>query len=286
MHNQVDSKEEVDSNNQLSKKRLRVDTRLKTVIAVVIALLIIPLSYAGYVYASSPAVIRDPKLEHYHFRMQVLVNGIAEDFSTEGYQTGYAKDQCNASLPEQPIHFHDNQDQFTHIHWEGLTGGMVMKYYGWNYIGGMSNALGYKLDDLSDPQKVTTHGDYLPEVPENANFYIYSGDENTYEKRNFDDWKDQDLEEFFNTTSNFPAHEQNKQVSLLGKIFPQASAHGGVDDGDDGELGEESEEEKLTRINNLVGNVVIFVQENEPSDQEIKDRFNNLFPLTDSTCGG
>ena len=126
----------------------------------VIALLIIPLSYAGYVYASSPAVIRDPKLEHYHFRMQVLVNGIAEDFSTQAYQTGYAKDQCNASLPEQPIHFHDNTDQFTHIHWEGMTGGMVMKYYGWNYIGGMSNALGYKLDDLSDPQKVTTHGEY------------------------------------------------------------------------------------------------------------------------------
>ena len=267
-------------------KNLRFNSRLKIITGVVVALLIVPLGYASYVYASSPAVIRNPKLEHYHFRMQVLVDGKAEDFSTEAYQTGYSKDQCNANLPEQPIHFHDEVDQFTHIHWEGMTGGMVMKYYGWNFIGGMDNALGYKLDDISAPQKVTTHGDYLPGIPENANSYIYSGDENLYEKRSFDEWINRDLEEFFNTTSNFPGHKLNKQTSFMGKVFPRASAHGGVDDGDSDLQGEETEEEKLTRINNLVGNVVIFVQENEPSDQDIKDRFNNLSPLTESTCGG
>jgi len=259
---------------------------LKPALLVLAALLIMPVGYAGYIFAASPEVIRAPKLEHYHFRMQILVNGKVEDFSSKAYQTGYAKDQCNASLPEQPIHFHDNKDQFTHIHWEGMTGGMVMKYYGWNYIGGLANTLGYKLDDIGDIQKVTTHGDYLPEVPNDAKFYIYTGDESGYKERSFDDWKNQDLEQFFNTTSNFPAHEQNKQASLLDKIFPKASAHGGEDDGDDGETGEETEQEKLTRINNLIGNVVIFVQKDKPTDQQIKDRFNNLEPLTDSTCGG
>lgn len=260
--------------------------RLKLASFVIVALLLIPLSYAGYVYAASPAVIREPKLEHYHFRMQILVDGKAEDFSTKGYQTGYAKDQCNANLPEQPIHFHDNKDQFTHIHWEGMTGGMVMKHYGWNYIGGMNNALGYKLDSLKDPQKVTTHGSHLPAVPKDAKFYIYTGDEKSYQEKRFDDWKDQDLEQFFGTTSNFPAHEQNKQSSFLDMVFPKAYAHGGEDDGNDGEPGEETEQEKLTRINNLVGNVVIFVQKEKPTDQQIKDRFNDLEPLTDSTCGG
>jgi hypothetical protein len=269
-----------------SKKKSRFGIRPKIAVTFVLALLFIPISYAGYVYAVSPEVIRNPKLEHYHFRMQILANGKAEDFSTKAYQTGYAKDQCNASLPEQPIHFHDNIDQFTHIHWEGMTGGMVMKYYGWNYIGGMSNALGYKLDNLKDPQEVTTHGNYLPAIPKDTAFYVYTGDENGYEERSFEDWKTQDLETFFNTTSNFPAHEQNKQASLLDKVFPKALAHGGEDDGNDGETGEETEQEKLTRINNLIGNVVIFVQKDKPSDQQIKDRFNDLEPLTDSTCGG
>lgn len=260
---------------------------LKSALLLLTLLLLIPIVYVGYVYASSPTVIRNPKLEHYHFRTQILVDGKAEDFGSKAYQTGYAKDQCNANLPEQPIHFHDNKDQFTHIHWEGMTGGMVMKYYGWNYIGGMDNALGYKLDKLSDPQKVTTHGDYLPDIPKDSQFYIYTGDETGYKKRSFEDWKNQDLEKFFGVTSNSPAHEENKQTSLLDKVFPKAAAHGTEDHSQTASNPDaETEEQKLTRINNLIGNVVIFVQKEAPSDKQIKDRFNDLEPLTDSTCGG
>lgn len=259
---------------------------LKPALLVLTILVVIMGSYGGYLYASSPAVIRNPKLEHYHFRMQILVNGKAENFAEDKYQQDYSKDQCNASLPEQPIHFHDNKDQFTHIHWEGMTGGMVMKYYGWNYIGGINKALGYKLDNLKDIQRVNTHGNFLPAVPDDAKFYIFTGDENGYKEKSFDDWKNQDLEQFFETTSNFPAHEQNKQSGLLTKLFPKASAHGGVNDGNDGEAGEETAEQRLTRINNMVGNVVIFVQKNKPTDQQVIDRFNDLEPLTASTCGG
>ncbi len=251
--------------------------------------IVLMLSWFGYIYAASPAVIRDPKFEHFHFRMQVLVDGKAEDFSSKAYQTGYAKDQCNANLPEQPIHFHDNKDQFTHIHWEGMTGGMVMKYYGWNYIGGMKNALGYKLDDLKDIQRVTTHGDYLPAVPKDSNFYVFIGDENGYKEKNFEDWKNQDLEAFFGVTSNSPAHETNKQKSsLLEKIVPKAYAHEDEDHSSSSPSSAkvETEKEKLTRINNLIGNVVIFSQKDKPTDQQIKERFNQLEPLGDSTCGG
>lgn len=278
---------DIDHKDEKSKRKFHVGNQLKAGVIALLALLLIPISYAGYVYAASPAVIREPKLEHYHFRMQILVNGKAENFAEDKYQQDYAKDQCNANLPEQPIHFHDSKDQFTHIHWEGMTGGMVMKYYGWNYIGGINKALGYKLDDLGDIQKVNTHGNFLPAVPDDAKFYIYTGDENGYKEKSFDDWKNQDLEQFFEKTSNFPAHEQNKQTGVLDKLFPKASAHGTEDHSNtQAQPTTETEEEKLTRINNLVGNVVIFVQKDKPTDQQIKDRFNDLDPLTDSTCGG
>lgn len=279
--------ESVENKETKTAKRRGLGKRFKIAAIILTALLLVPLSYAGYIYAASPAVIREPKLEHYHFRMQVLVNGKAENFAEDKYQQDYAKDQCNANLPEQPIHFHDGKDQFTHIHWEGMTGGMVMKYYGWNYIGGINKALGYKLDDLGDIQKVNTHGNFLPAVPDDAKFYIYTSNENDYQEKSFDDWVNQDLEQFFGTTSNFPAHEQNKKTSLLDKIFPKASAHGTEDHSNSqGASGSETEEEKLTRINNLLGNVVIFVQQNEPTSEEIEARFNDLEPLTDSTCGG
>jgi len=274
---------------EIVKPRARLRTWHKIVIGVVLTAIIGLGSYAGYVYAVSPDVIRNPKLEHYHFRMQISVNGKAEDFSTKAYQTGYAKDQCNANLPEQPIHFHDNKDQFTHIHWEGMTGGMVMKYYGWNFIGGKDNSLGYKLNDMANIQEVTIHGKYLPTIAKDDTFYIYTGDENSYKQQSFEDWKNKDLEDFFGKTSNSPAHELNKsgEMSFLDILFPKAYAHGTVDDadGDDG-AAPETDQEKLTRINNLLGNVVIFVQKDEPTEQQIKARFNDLEPLTDSTCGG
>ncbi|MCA9324537.1 hypothetical protein KDA23_00505 [Candidatus Saccharibacteria bacterium] len=258
--------------------------KLKLAMLAIALIILAPLSYAGYIYAASPSAIRNPLLEHYHFRMQVVVDGQAENFAEDRYQEDYAKNQCNGNLTEQPIHFHDGVDQFTHIHWEGMTGGMVMKYYGWNYIGGINNALGYKLDDLSDIQKVNTHGNFLPEISEDNNFYIYTGDADNYQEKSFDDWVNKDLEEFFETTSNFPAHQLNKQSSFLDKLFPKAYAHGEVED--DHSNADESEEERLTRINNLIGNVVIFVQAEPPSNEEITERFNNLAPLTDSTCGG
>jgi len=151
----------------------------------------------------------------------------------------------------------------------------------------MSNALGYKLDKLSGPEKVTTHGNYLPAVPKDATFYVYTGDESNYKERNFNDWKSQDLETFFGTTSNFPAHKINKgeQTSLIDKVFPKVHAHGTANDAG-GNDDTETEQEKRTRINNLVGSVVIFVQKDKPTDKQVKDRFNLLLPLDDSTCGG
>lgn len=271
----------------LKKRRNPLLLGIGTVIAVV--LLGIG-TYLGYAYAASPLVIRDPLLEHYHFRMQILINGKALNFGDSAYQTGYSKDQCNAKLPAQPIHFHDNKDQFVHIHWEGITGGQVMKYYGWNYIGGMDSVMGYRFDDLPRLTKVNIHGDSLPQVPKDANFYVYTGDEKKYQEKSFNDWKKQDLEKFFNNTSNFPAHDLNmeKRSGVLDAIFPRAFAHEGHDHPTTptNTGAEETTEQRLTRINNLVGNVVIFVQKDKPTDAQIKDRFNKLVPLTESTCGG
>lgn len=265
------------------KHKRNIPRFVKIIISIVFAAIVVGGSYFIYLFAQSPDVVRNPKMEHYHFRMQILVDGKAEDFGTKGYQQGYSKDQCNANLVEQPIHFHDEKDQFVHIHWRGMTGGMVMKYYGWNYIGGLDNALGYKLNDLTDIQEVTIHGNYLPSIDKDAKFYIYTGDENTYSEKSFSDWRDKNLEDFFGTTSNFP---KTDEVSLLDLLFPPAYAHGTANDNDGDDGAGETEIERLTRINNLIGNVVIFIQNDAPSDDAIKARFNNLVPLTDSTCGG
>jgi hypothetical protein len=246
------------------------------------ALLVTVLLLSAYVYVASPQAVRKPKLDHYHFRMQILVNGKAENFADPKYQVTYVKDQCTADLPEQPIHFHDNKDQFVHIHWQDITGGMVLKYYGWNYISGLPDALGYRFDK-TPPKKVPIHSNDLPTVPKDANFHVYIGDEHGYVERNFADFKNQKLEQFFGKTSNFPGRDV--QSSFLNWLVPKATAHGTEDHSVVSDINE-TQEEKLTRINNLIGNVVIFVQKDRPTDQQIQDRFNRLEPLSESTCGG
>src|SRR5688500_6219982 len=103
-------------------------------------------AFAAFVYTTTPANIRSPKSTHYHFRLQLLVDGQAVKFDEHPYQTPYDPNSCSAEITESPIHFHDNKDQFVHIHWKGVTGGQLFKHYGWNFIGGLPGTLGYKLE--------------------------------------------------------------------------------------------------------------------------------------------
>jgi hypothetical protein len=241
------------------------------------------LALGAVFYTSSPEVIRHPLPEHYHFRMQVLVNGQAENFSAKKYQKEYDKGQCSNLLSEDPIHFHDGKDQFVHVHWEGMTGGLVLKNYGWNYIGGMDGTLGYSLDKMWQPKRIKAYGKILPSVPQNAEYFIYVGDEHGYKEKSLVDFLNQDLERFFEKRSNYPGSQLNKQKRdnvVMQLLFPKVSAH--ANENHDSSLSEED----LQRINNLIGSVVIFVQKDAPTQTQITARFHDLEPLSDSTCGG
>lgn len=240
-----------------------------------IAAVLVVGGYVGYLYAQSPEVIRAPKFDHYHFRMQLLVNGQAENFGQDKYQMTYKPGQCSEDLAEEPIHFHDHKDQIVHIHWRGMTGGLVLKNYGWNFVGGLPDALGYKMDNLAAMRKIALYGNVLPALPQGAPLWIYTGDAAGYHKKTLDAFLWQDLEAFFDKQSLLN-QQAAKTPGVFDWLFERVSAHGA----------KYHTEEELQRINNLLGNVVIFVQTNEPSDQEIKSRFQKLEPLSDSTCGG
>jgi hypothetical protein len=264
--------------------KLKTLWRIALVRSVLLGLAVLVLCVgSGTAYASvtSPKSIRQPAFEHLHFRMQIVVDGKSVNFAEKKFQEGYAGDNCNVALTTNPIHFHDNKDQFVHIHWKDMTGGMVLKYYGWNHIGGPDGLLGYRFDKFPNMVAVPTHGNELPKVNAGDKFYVYAGDENGYKSKSFDSFVSQDIETFFNKKSLV----ESEPVSLLERLFPKAAAHGGVEHGSDAEATEHSQED-LKRLNNLVGNVVIFSQKDKPSDEAIKARFADLEPLSDSTCAG
>ncbi|MCA9344515.1 hypothetical protein KC946_01640 [Candidatus Saccharibacteria bacterium] len=249
---------------------------------VALALLLFSGGYYGYLYASTPSHLRNPEFEHYHFRTQIIVDGTSVDFSEEEFQQD-TPGTCSVEVSGTPIDFHDNTNQMTHIHWDGITGGEFLKYYGWNFIGGSDDSLGRRHDEgFMRMHSVERFGNLLPDISEGSNFYVYTGDADGYEQKNWDDFLSQDLEVFFGKNSSL---SKDEQASLLEKIFfPKAYAHGS--EVDEHIVESDKTEEELTRINNLIGNVVIFVQDTEPTEQQIQERFANLVPLSDSVCGG
>jgi hypothetical protein len=277
--NDKESQEQVKSSKRALKFNKKVATYVLGAIAVVVLL---AGGWYGYVYATTPEHLRKPTYQHYHYRTQILVNGKAVDFSKDEFQVVSGNSTtCSAEVGSIPIDFHDKMDQLTHVHWNGMTGGEFLKYFGWNFIGGNDELLGRRYDAGMMPSSVQIYGKVLPAVPDNANFYVYVGDKNDYLQKDWNDFLKQDLETFFGKKSNIGHSEEVSSANVLDWLFPKASAHGGVID----EHPSEKSEEELTRINNLVGNVAIFVQEKEPTKEEIQARFDNLVPLHESTCG-
>jgi hypothetical protein len=261
----------------MAKQKPAPRRKLWASLGLVILLIVVLIgSWLAYTFTASPNVIRNPYLQHYHFRLQILVDGQLQDFGSAKFQVPESNISCDVGLPAAPIHFHDHKNQIVHIHWDGMTGGLLLKDYGWNYIGGNNGVLGYRFDQLPHIKKVPIHGNELPAVPAGDNFYVYSGGENSYKDRNFNDFLNQDFEVFFNHPSNLPASKP--KTSLLNWLLPSAYAQ---------EAGSTNlSQPQLEHLNNLIGNAVIFVQKTKPTEAQVRDRFNHLEPLSPSVCGG
>jgi len=275
-----------EKDNKESNK-FRFSSRIKLFLFVVLGIMFFTGLFFGYRYTSTPAHLRYPVFDHYHFRTQILVDGNTIDFSADEFQQEYDASSCSAELTGQPIDFHDGEDQMTHVHWGGITGGELLKYYGWNFIGGSDNSLGTRFDQgLLSMHAIPIFGDFLPEIAEDIKFFVFTGDETEFEKRDWQDFLDSGLEEFFGTESLLNTTGEQVGFNILDIFSGTVSAHGEVVDEHSEIQSGESEEERLTRINNLIGNVVIFAQDSEPTDKEVTARFNDLVPLHDSVCGG
>jgi hypothetical protein len=254
--------------------------------------LVLILGFFGSLFAITPSNFWSPKIDHSHFRLQYVFEGKNEDFGSSQYQQDYLKDVCDGSLSKSPIHFHDDRNQLVHLHWQRITGGEVLKYYGVNKIGGLDDLMGVKLDDLLQYKYTTIpiHGKNLPQPKEGDQFWVYSGDEKGFEKREFNDFLNQDLETFLNKGSKIrlqfeeAANESKNSFNLLSvKVNAHSETPAASISQDAGSL---PTPEELKDINNLLGNIVIFVQSDEPSNEQVQSKFANLEPLSNSVCGG
>ena len=238
---------------------------LRFVLGAVLAVVVLLGLWTGYAYVISPAAIRQPSSQHVHLRLQIITDGRAADFSQDKFQTTFNQDICTAALTNQPFHFHDNLDQFLHVHWAGVTGGLLLKNYGWNFIGGPDNTLGYRFDKFPKLTRVPIHGMALPKPARDDQYYIYVGDQTSYQQRSWHDFISEKITDFM----------AGKSASATSGLLPTALAQA-----------DPTTQAQAAKLNHVIGSVVIFAQKNPPTSQQVKDRFNHLIPLPTSQCSG
>ena len=289
-------------------------------------------SLIGFAFWITPSNFQAPKLDHSHIRMAYIFQGQAENFATPRYQLDYIKDVCGGGLSESPIHFHDNRDNLVHLHWQKVSGGQLLKFYGLNLIGGLDSYMGLKIDDILKAKftPIPIHSVSLPKA-KIENLFVYIKKDDQLIKKNTKDFLEQDLETFFGQNSqtrlDFEEVEKQKEEDRKRKqsfwqnnFQIEAKAHNGVEHRTQSEAEKHEAEQKLIEkeklelekkntqailealektktqdketqkelkaVNNLLGDVVIFAQEKEPSPEQVKARFDTLVPLSDSVCGG
>jgi hypothetical protein len=290
---------------------------MKKILSILILILLIPTLIVAGLFFFTPSSMRFPEFDHSHFRMQYIFQGQAEDFGSPRYQVEYIKDACTGELPQQPIHFHDNRNQFVHLHWQKITGGQVLKFYGLNKIDFIDKYMGLRIDDILKGQfnPIPTHSNALPKPKDGDQFYVYTGKKSDFRKRDINDFVSQDLEKFFGVDSSIRKTLEEEKKTKINFLELSAKAHSGVEHTNKTEAEKHDEEvkeseklkaevnarnnqvtqnatpapkteEELKDINNLLGDILIFVQKEAPTDDQINARFDAMEPLTPSTCGG
>jgi hypothetical protein len=220
---------------------------LRWITAIIVTVIVLGGSFVAYAYFSTPDPLRRPVQAHYHFRLQVVNGGQIVNFADAKYQTAFNDDNCSALITKEPIHFHDNLSQFVHIHWAHMTGGILLKNYGWNLIGGTDTILGYRFDALPKLTSTPIHGRALPTPPKGAHYFVYESsmaNPGSYHQKVWADFLQQDLRTFMGA----------------GPAPKSASTSDTAD-------------EKLAQLNDVIAT-------------QIQARFDDLIPLPNSVCGG
>jgi hypothetical protein len=209
----------------------------------VLGVSIFSLWYYNVLYIQTPDNIRNPRIAHEHFRLQLIIDSQKIDFSKPPFQEPTPKSSsisvCTIGLTKEPMHFHDKKDQIIHLHWAKITGGQILKYYGLNYVDNNDSILGWQLKNNSKMPKALKTKDLR--LGKTKKLWVYTGDENSYQSRNSKDFLNQTIKKFF-------AKENQSGTDIL-------------------------------------GNVAVFVQETEPSNQDIQNKFQNLVEYEDGSCG-
>jgi hypothetical protein len=226
--------------------------------------------FAFTTFVSRP-YFNNPQFTNYHLRLQLVYDGQLIPFTNQNIQEINEFKVCDLSLLTKPIYQNSFNSELFQVNWEGITGGEILKYYGLNLVGGSDNTLGYRFSGLSKPQAIETLKGISVKPTKQQKTFVYQNRQDGYTKIDPLDFLFKDIEVVVKKSNIRLQREQSQPNNFFG-IKTLAQSEKPV-------VQQQEFESNLSLDYDLIGNVVVFVEDSEPSEDRIIDRFNNFIPL-------
>jgi hypothetical protein len=212
-----------------------------------------------------------PQFTNYHLRLQLVFNGQLSPFINQTTQEINEFKVCDLGLITKPVYQNSFNSHLFRVNWEGITGGEILKYYGLNLVGGSDDTLGYRFNGFSRPQVIQTLKALDLKPSKQQKTFVYQNRQDGYTKIDPLDFLFKDIELVVKKSNIRLQREQSQPKSVLGvRAFAQSEKP---------VVQQQEFESKLSLDYDLIGNVVVFISDEEPTEEKIIDRFNNFIPL-------
>ncbi len=221
----------------------------------------------------SPSRFFFPRYEYAHVRMRLFVQGTEVDVRDIFSSYTLYRGACSGKVQDAPFSTVKKDPHSIRLMWKGLTGQNLFTFLGiGTHNRGAKKILGYRIG-LGVPGVITVpvHAQTLPWADE-AHTFIYVRSGGGFTERALSYWLSHTLEENMGRNSQIKlswfsdvafAHEGETEIDLT-STDPLVIAQ---------------EQEEARMLNNILGDAVIFLNQQErPSDEEVEKVFAT-FPL-------
>lgn len=220
-----------------------------------------------------------PRYEYAHIRMRLFVQGTEVDVQDLFSEYTLYRGACSGDVQRAPMSSVKKDPHSVRLMWKGLTGQDLFTFLGIAaHHQPVPKSLGYALGaPFPTSVPIPAHTQTLPEAT-NTNTFIFVRSGEGFIERPLSWWLKNSLEKNMGRNSQIKltwstdiasAHEEETEINTSST--------------DPFVLAQEQEEARM--LNNILGDVVIFLDEPErPSDKEIENIFSTFPLITGGLC--
>jgi hypothetical protein len=258
-----------------------------------IVLVVTIVGFLGFSFAS-PMSVSFPKKETSQIRLLLSIDGNQTNFSTPQFQKPISQ-LCNQDISPYPIGAYNQSSQVLNLHWKDMTGSNILRYYGFNNKGPFKGYMGVNLTNFPNYEAVPILGELLPAPKEDYNYFVYTGNQYSYTQRK--------RSEFLNKSITDLLDSSNSSKNSIISINTNAQVSKEKNENIDKEIiinqtppipvsSEESSQPSSIQTpaqpkpeeDTVLGTIVVFIQKNEPTQEQVMLKFTNLEQAPVNLC--